>query len=108
MRSGYAKGVKALMDNGTWDLVPCPTESDPIGCKSVFRTKLKSDSLLDKYKARLVVKGYNQVEVTDYLDTFSPMVKPQTIRLVLSLELSLGWELKQLDVNNAFLNGVLQ
>lgn len=90
------------MDNGTWDLVPCPTESDPIGCKSVFRTKLKSDSLLDKYKARLVV------EVTDYLDTFSPMVKPQTIRLVLSLELSLGWELKQLDVNNAFLNGVLQ
>nr|DAD45035.1 TPA_asm: hypothetical protein HUJ06_003265 [Nelumbo nucifera] len=83
----------ALVQNGTWELV--------------FRTKRLPDGSVDKYKARLVTKGFHQCPGVDYHDTFSPIVKPTTICLVLSLAVSRGWSLRQLDVNNAFLQGHL-
>ena len=97
----------ALLRNQTWELV-APTSRKPIGCKWVFRIKRKPDGSVDKYKARLVAKGFSQEYDKDYFDTFSPVTKPVTIHTVLSLALSRGWPLRQLDVNNAFLLGTLQ
>ncbi|MFS7942760.1 putative RNA-directed DNA polymerase [Helianthus anomalus] len=96
--------LKALHTNQTWHLVPRPTTTNIIGSKWVYRIKYKSDGSVDHYKARLVAQGFNQVAGLDFSHTFSPVVKSSTIRVVLTLATIHKWHLKQLDVNNAFLN----
>ena len=98
----------ALKKNKIWHLVPPQQGKNPIDCKLVFRIKRKSDGTIDRCKARLVAKGFKQRYGIDYEDTFSPVVKAATIRLVLSIVVSRGWSLRQLDVQNAFLLGVLE
>ena len=73
-----------------------------------FRQKFHSDGTLSRYKARWVCRGYSQQHGIDYDETFSPVVKPSTIRIVLSIAVSSTWSIHQLDVKNAFLNGSLK
>lgn len=88
-------------------MVPYPSYTTPIANKWVYRTKLLAYGNLNKYKPRVVANGYSQLEGIDYAGTFSPIVKPQTIRVVLTLTISMNWSLKQLNANNAFLNSDL-
>lgn len=97
----------ALLKNETWSLVSFPQNKNPINCKWVFRVKKNADDRVQKLKARLVAKGYNQRPGIDFNDVFSPVVKPATIRSVLTIAVAKGWHVHQADINNAFLNGVL-
>jgi histone deacetylase 1/2 len=98
----------ALMNNNTWHLVPPQKGSNIIDCKWVHKIKYNADGSLNKYKSRLVAKGYKQRYGIDYEDTFSPVVKMATFRIILSIAVSRGWNLRQLDVQNAFLHGILE
>lgn len=96
------------MTNATWDLVPRHSASSIVGCKWVFQIKRKPNGSIEHYKVRLVAKGFNQKEGVDYFDTFNPVIKPTAIRLVLSIAITQNWSLRQVDINNAFLNGDLE
>ena len=97
----------ALMHNNTWQLVPRPHNRPVIGCKWIYKTKYSADDTPPKYKARLVAKGFLQEGGIDYHETFSPVIKVTTIRLLLSLAISQKWHIHQLDISNAFLHGDL-
>ena len=107
-RAAMEQEYHALMKNKTWTLVPPPSRVNIIDSKWVFKVKKHADGSIERYKARLVAKGFKQRQGLDYEDTFNPVVKPTTIRLLLSLAVSRGWSLRQLDVQNAFLHGLLE
>lgn len=92
----------ALIKNKTWDLVPRPSDVNIIRSMWIFRHKKKSDGSFERHKARLVGDGRSQKAGVDCDETFSPVVKPATIRSVLSIALSKSWPIHQLDVQNAF------
>jgi hypothetical protein len=97
--------LEALHRNQTWELVPRTPAMHVIGSKWVLKTKLKPNGSLDRLKARLVAKRYHQVDGLDYTETYSPVIKPEIIRMVLSIALVNKWSICQLDVKNAFLHG---
>lgn len=97
----------ALCKNQTWILVPYHPSYNVVGTKWVFKLKRNAYGSIFRYKTHLVAKAFHQNARIDFTETFSPMVKPQTIIIVLALVVSNSWPIRQLDVNNAFLNGEL-
>jgi len=106
-RAAMQAEFDALLANDTWTLVPRPPGVNVVTGKWVFRQKFLSDGSLDRYKARWVLRGFTQRPGIDYDETFSPVIKPATVRVVLTLALSRSWPIHQLDVKNAFLHGTL-
>ncbi|KAJ0482050.1 putative RNA-directed DNA polymerase [Helianthus annuus] len=99
--------MEALHRNNTWEVVDLPKNRKPVGCKWVYKIKYKANGEVERYKARLVAKGFNQREGIDFGETFSPVVKMVTVRIVLKLVVNSCWPLYQLDINNSFLYGTL-
>jgi hypothetical protein len=107
-KAAMQKEFSALMKNKTWTFVKPQPDRNVIDCKWVFKLKHQDDGSVERHKERLVAKGFKQHLGINYDDTFSPMVKHGTIRLVLSFVVSQGWSLHQLDVKNAFLHVILK
>ncbi|THH04538.1 hypothetical protein EW146_g10151 [Bondarzewia mesenterica] len=114
-RADWPKWEAAILDElgrmeklGMWDLVERPTAANVVGSKWVFKIKRGAAGEITKYKARLVAQGFTQVPGIDYGDMFAPVAKLTSIRVLLALAARFDWEIHQMDVKNAFLNGDLE
>ncbi|VVT58442.1 uncharacterized protein SAPINGB_P006210 [Magnusiomyces paraingens] len=100
--------MSSLKRNGTWELVDLPPGRKAINSKWVFKVKRKADGSIERYKARLVCIGFSQVEGIDYTETFAPVVRYETVRIVLAIAAQFGFQVHHMDVETAFLNGDLK
>ncbi|CAI5478185.1 unnamed protein product [Closterium sp. Yama58-4] len=100
--------LKSIEENDTYELVELPEGRTAITSKWLFKIKSDADGKIERYKSRLVAKGYQQKENVDYKELFAPMVKPTTLRTLLTGAAIKGWVVKQLDIVTAFLNGILE
>ncbi|KAM3217568.1 hypothetical protein P3L10_027011 [Capsicum annuum] len=100
--------IDSILSHHTWELVALPPKNKPFGSKWIFKWKMKADGTIDKYKARLVVKGFKQKEGLDYFDTYLPVTKITSIRMLIALAVVYGLEIHQMDVKTVFLNRELE
>jgi hypothetical protein len=99
--------MAALDANVTWELVALPKDKKETRCKWVYKVKHNGDGSVNIYKTRLVAKGYAQTYGIDYEETYSPIAKMTTIRIIIAMATTKGWSLHQMDVKNVFLHGNL-
>jgi len=104
-RDTMKEEIRALEENETWTLETLPSGKKPISCKWVYRVKYSLDGSIQRYKARVVIRGDHQIAGFDVNETFAPVAKMTSVRIFLSVAVAKGWELHQMDVNNAFLHG---
>jgi hypothetical protein len=99
---------QSLISNGTWELGLPPSEVKVLGGKWVYKIKFKADGTVERYKARWVAKGYEQIEGIDFQEVFAPSSRYATLRALIALSASEGLHLHLLDIRTAFLNGLLE
>jgi hypothetical protein len=100
--------MASLHVNSTWELVELPRGWTPVGTRWVFALKRDGAGNIVRFKARLVAKGFMQREGVDYFETFAPVSKYTSVRVLLALAAAHGWDVQQLDVKTAFLQGDMQ
>ncbi|KAM1401398.1 hypothetical protein ACFX1X_028606 [Malus domestica] len=103
-----ADELSALEENKTWSLVQLPPGKKAVGSRWIYKIKFKADGSIERHKARLVARGFTQTFGVDYKETFAPVAKMNSVRVLLSVAINCGWTLYQMDVKNAFLQGELQ
>ena len=106
-RNAMNTEMQSMRDNQVWDLVDLPPNGKTVGCKWVFKKKTDMDGNLHTYKARLVAKGFTQTQGIDYEETFSPVVNIKSVRILFAIAAYYDYEIWQMDVKTAFLNGHL-
>ena len=99
--------LDALHKTRTWDLVDRLPGKSAVGCKWIYKIKTRSDGTVDRYKARLVARGFTQEYEIDYEETFAPVARLSSVRTLIAISAARRWPLFQMDVKNAFLNGEL-
>jgi hypothetical protein len=99
---------QSIMKNDVWDIVLRPEGKSVVTSKWIYKIKHAVDGSVEKYKARFVAGGFSQVEGIDYDETFSPVARYTSIRMIISLVPSMGWKLHQMDVKTTFLNGEIE
>ncbi|KAG7588044.1 GAG-pre-integrase domain [Arabidopsis suecica] len=107
-RDAVKEEIGAMQRNHTWDEETLPSGKRTVSSRWIFTIKYKSNGDIERYKARLVARGFTQTYGADYKETFAPVAKLHTVRVVLSLATNLSWDLWQMDVKNAFLQGELE
>ena len=100
--------IDSMYVNQVWNLVDAPEGVNPIGCKWIYKKKIGADGQVETYKARLVAKGFRQRQGVHYDETFSPVAMLKSIRIMLSITAYHDYEIWQMDVKTAFLNGSLE
>ncbi|CAA7051697.1 unnamed protein product [Microthlaspi erraticum] len=100
--------IDSMVNNEVWDIVPLPEGHKAVGCKWIFKTKLDCKGIVERYKARIVAKRFNQKKGIDYCETFSPVSRKDSLRIILALVAQYDLELHQMDMKTAFLNGDLE
>lgn len=100
--------IASIEKNQTWSLVTLPDGAKEIGVKWIYKTKLNELGEVDKFKARLVVKGYAQEYGIDYTEVFAPVARMDIVRMIIAMAAQRGWGIYQLDVKSAFLHGELK
>ena len=106
-RRAMLEEMRAIEDNGTWELVDPPVGCRPIGLKWVYKVKRDERGAIVKYKARLVARGFVQREGIDFEEVFAPVARMESVRLLLAMAAAKDWRVHHLDVKSAFLNGKL-
>ena len=109
-KSALADELNSLKENETWKLVPIssvPKDRKLVKSLMVFKVKYNSDAMVERYKARLVAQGFTQRSGIDYNETFAPVVKFQSVRVILALAVLRNAKVSQLDIKTAFLRGDL-
>ena len=99
--------LDALHKTGTWDLVDLPSRKSAICCKWVYKIKTRSDGTVDRYKARLIARGFTQEYVIDYEETFAPVARLSSVRTLIAIFAARKWPLFKMDVKNVFFNDEL-
>jgi hypothetical protein len=107
-RDAMQEEMESLLKNEVWDLVPLPKDRKPISCKWVYKLKMNPDQAIERFKARLVVRGFSQKHGIDFTETFAPVAKYTSLRLLFGIAVQLDLHILQLDIKTAFLYGDLQ